>query len=89
MNNLTHGVTHFDPDNCYGCKIKTVATAFGSVNGVLQGVAGRNAFHGEHQDGGTNRERRAHMIEEARSKGVRPNELTRREAENFDAGNRI
>ena len=89
MKNPTHGVTHFSPDTCFGCKIKTVATAYGSVNGVLQGAAGRNAFHGEHDDGGTLRERRATMIESARAKGVRPNELTRRESENFDAGNRL
>lgn len=85
----THGVTHYSPSDCYGCKVKSIATAFGSVNGVLQGPAGRNNFHGEHIDGGTIRERRAHMITEARSKGVRPNELTRREAASFDAGDKI
>lgn len=85
----THAVTHYDPDNCYGCRVKSLAVAFGSVGGVLQGAAGRNNFHGEHRDGGTIRERRSNMIEDARSKGVTPNELTRRERENFQAGARI
>lgn len=89
MMNPTHGVTHFDPDNCYGCKIKTLSTAFGSVNGVLQGAEGRNNFHGEHKDGGTVRERRNRMIEMARSKGVEPVELTRRERDQFQAGEKI
>lgn len=89
MNNPTHGVTHYSPTSCYGCKVKTLATAFGSINGVLQGAAGHNDFHGEHMDGGTIRERRAQMITEARSRGIRPTELTRREAANFDAGNKI
>lgn len=85
----THGVTHYEPDSCYGCKIKSVGTAFGSINGVLQGAAGRNNFHGEHQDGGTIRERRTRMIEDARSKGVEPRELTRKERERFHSGERI
>lgn len=84
--------THPDPTHpadCYGCKLQGLAFGFGSVNGVLQGAAGRNNFHGEHQDGGTIRERRARMIEDARSRGVEPVELTRRERENFRAGARI
>lgn len=85
----THGVTHFDPDSCYGCKIKTLATSYGSVNGVLQGAEGRNNFHGEHRDGGTVTERRHQMIELARSKGVEPVELTRREREQFKSGEKI
>lgn len=85
----THGVTHFDPDNCYGCRIKTVGVAYGSINGVLQGAAGRNAFHGEHRDGGTIRERRNQMIEEARSKGVEPVELTRKEKSQYRSGEKI
>jgi hypothetical protein len=85
----THAVTHYDPDNCYGCKVKSLAVAYGSVNGVLQGAAGRNNFHGEHADGGTISERRRQMIEQARSKGVEPRELTRRERENFHSGARI
>lgn len=85
----THAVTHYDPDNCFGCKIKSVATAYGSVNGVLMGAEGRNNFHGEHRDGGTIKERRNRMITEARSKGVEPVELTRREREQFHAGEKI
>lgn len=87
--NATHGVTHYTPDDCYGCKIKTIATAFGSVGGVLQGAAGRNAFHGEHRDGGTVTERRHKMIEMARAKGNEPVELTRKEKRQFDAGEKI
>lgn len=85
----THGPGALHASDCYGCKISGLAFGFGSVNGVLQGAAGRNNFHGEHADGGTIRERRSRMIEDARSKGVTPNELTRRERENFQAGNRI
>ncbi len=86
---ITHAVTHYDPDSCYGCKIKSVGTSFGSIGGVLQGPEGKKNFHGDHRTGGTIRERRAGMITEARARGVRPNELTRREAENFSAGNKI
>lgn len=78
-----------DPCDHYRCKVKGLAFGFGSVGGVLQGAPGRNAFHGEHADGGTIGERRTHMIEEARSKGVEPNELTRRERERFHSGDRI
>lgn len=85
----THGPGVAHASDCYGCKVSGLAFGFGSVGGVLQGAQGRNNFHGEHADGGTIRERRSHMIEEARSKGVQPVELTRREQENFASGNRI
>lgn len=85
----THGPGVAHASDCYGCKVSGLAFGFGSVGGVLQGAAGRNAFHGEHADGGTVGERRKTMIENARSKGVTPNELTRRERENFNSGARI
>lgn len=86
---MNHGIDHFTPDTCYGCKIKTLSTSFGSINGVLQGSAGRNAFHGGHRDGGTVRERRNRMIEDARKKGVEPVEMTRKERSQYKSGERI
>lgn len=73
------GVEHvFDPDTHFCCKlrywrtVRAVTTATGSVGGVLQGPEGRKAFHGDHRDGGTIRERRDTMVAEARAKGVEP-----------------
>lgn len=35
-----------DPCDHYRCKLQSLNFAFGSVNGVLQGPAGKESFHG-------------------------------------------
>lgn len=75
----TTGVEHvLDPDSNLCCKLRYwrqgegMKVAFGSVNGVFQGPAGRKAFHGDHADGGTIGERREKMIADARANGYEP-----------------
>ena len=75
----TTGVPHvYDPDSHLCCKLRfwrtegSITVASGSVNGVLQGPEGRKAFHGDHPDGGTIRERRDTMVAQARAKGIEP-----------------
>lgn len=59
--------SHPDPshaDDCFGCKLHSVSFGYGPQ--------GRQAFHGDHPDGGTIRERRDRMVAEARAKGIEP-----------------
>lgn len=42
---MTHGVDHWDPDNCFGCKVKTVGVAPSAMPSRHPGAAG--AVHRE------------------------------------------
>lgn len=37
---MTHGVTHWDPDTCFGCKVKTVGVAPSAMPSRHPGAAG-------------------------------------------------
>lgn len=38
----THGVTHYDPENCFGCRVRTVSISADGTPTVLPRVASSN-----------------------------------------------
>lgn len=71
--NLTHGVTHWDPENCFGCRVKTVGfspSCFFTTPGGSKAAAQKKAERGLTQDLDAFKRMRLQGLQPPRTRGA-------------------